>query len=96
MADLRINGMRQVTAGALQNASPKSPETFGKLIKDAISKASASEQNAEKSLMDLLQGKADVFEAMIAMQKADISMRMLVSVRNKALEAYREIMRMNF
>ena len=31
---------------------------------------------------------------MIAMQKADISFRLFASVRNRALEAYREIMRM--
>jgi flagellar hook-basal body complex protein FliE len=33
---------------------------------------------------------------MIAIQKADISMRLLLTVRNKVIEAYKEIMHMQF
>jgi len=33
---------------------------------------------------------------MIALQKADVSMRLLLTIRNKVLEAYREIMHMQF
>ena len=48
------------------------------------------------SIVDLLQGKADIHETMIALQKADISMRLLLTIRNKVIEAYREIMHMQF
>jgi flagellar hook-basal body complex protein FliE len=33
---------------------------------------------------------------MMALQKADISMRLTLAVRNKVIDAYREIMRMQF
>ena len=36
----------------------------------------------------------DVHTAMIAMQKADLSFQLLMQVRNKLVEAYREVMRM--
>jgi flagellar hook-basal body complex protein FliE len=36
----------------------------------------------------------DVHGTMIAMQEADVSLRLMTSVRNRAIEAYREIMRM--
>lgn len=39
-------------------------------------------------------GSADLHDVMIAMEKADISLRLLVQVRNKAVDAYQEIMRM--
>ena len=39
-------------------------------------------------------GEANLHDAMIAMEKADISLRYLIQVRNKAIDAYQEIMRM--
>jgi flagellar hook-basal body complex protein FliE len=41
-------------------------------------------------------GKAGIHETMIALQKADISLRLLLQIRNKAMDAYREVMRMQF
>jgi flagellar hook-basal body complex protein FliE len=38
-------------------------------------------------------GEKNLHEAMIAMEKADITLRFAVQVRNKAIEAYQEIMR---
>ena len=37
----------------------------------------------------------DIHGTMIALAKADMSFRLLLQVRNRALEAYQEIMRMN-
>jgi flagellar hook-basal body complex protein FliE len=37
----------------------------------------------------------NLHEMMVALNKADLSLRMLTSVRNKAVEAYQEIMRMS-
>ncbi|MBW2582784.1 MAG: flagellar hook-basal body complex protein FliE, partial [Deltaproteobacteria bacterium] len=54
------------------------------------------DKEADKSIMDLLKGKADIHETMIALQKADISMRLLLAIRNKAIEAYKEITHMQF
>jgi len=53
-------------------------------------------KGVRKEAMDLLEGKAEINETMIAIQKADVSMRLLLTFRNKVIEAYREIMHMNF
>jgi len=54
------------------------------------------EREADKKIIEMLKGKASVHETMIALQKAEISMRVLLSIRNKLLEAYKEIMHMQF
>jgi flagellar hook-basal body complex protein FliE len=55
-------------------------------------------QNLKKADQAILEantgGPTDLHDVMIAMEKADISMRLAVQVRNKAVDAYQEIMRM--
>jgi flagellar hook-basal body complex protein FliE len=41
-------------------------------------------------------GTKDIHQAMISMEEAHISMRLLIQVRNKVISAYEEIMRMQF
>jgi flagellar hook-basal body complex protein FliE len=53
-------------------------------------------ETADKAIVDMLAGKADVAKTMIELQKYDISMKTLVSFRNKAIEAYQEVSRMQF
>ena len=74
----------------------KNGASFGEAITGAMNRISKLEKDADTSVMDLLQGKADIHETMIALQKVDISVRLLLSIRNKAIESYKEIMHMQF
>jgi len=96
MNDLKIGNYRQ--APVQLNANPKQAGTleFGKVIKGAIERVDGMDKEADKSIVDLLKGKADIHETMIALQKADLSMRLLLAIRNKAIEAYKEITHMQF
>jgi flagellar hook-basal body complex protein FliE len=66
-------------------------QTFEKIFK-------TTEQNlqvADQTILKANTGESvDLHEMMIAMEKADISLRLMVQVRNKAIDAYQEIMRM--
>ena len=42
----------------------------------------------------MVEGKADVHDAMIALQRADLTFQLSMQVRNKLVQAYQEIMRM--
>jgi flagellar hook-basal body complex protein FliE len=65
-------------------------------VLDKYMRESTDLQNeADGALSDLVAGKNDnVHEVMLAMAKADVSFRMMVEVRNKLVEAYQEVMRM--
>lgn len=69
---------------------------FGKIIKQAIRTLNNAEKEADKSVIDFLSGKSSIHETMIAIQKADISLKLFLNFRNKAIEAYKEIMHMQF
>jgi flagellar hook-basal body complex protein FliE len=68
---------------------------FGSYLKDALGEANQLQQVADKAIQQLVaEGKGDLQDTMVAMEKADISFRFMMQVRNKVLEAYQEIIRM--
>lgn len=67
---------------------------FADMLREGIASAATAEAQADHQVRQLHGGGGgDLHEVMLAMEQADISLRLLVSVRNKALEAYQEIMR---
>lgn len=73
----------------------KASGEFGKLLDTMLDKVNTMQQNGEQAITQLQSGDAShLHEVMIAVEQADISLRMLVQMRNKALTAYEEIMRM--
>jgi flagellar hook-basal body complex protein FliE len=69
---------------------------FADKIKNAIRRVNDINVKADSSVEKLMHGKTGIHEAMLDLQRADISLRILLQVRNKALEAYKEIMHMQF
>ena len=96
MSDLRIEKPQQVLVKNIENAGQKNQAEFGKVIKEAVSRVDHLGKEADRSVIDLLKGNAGIHESMIGLQKFDISMRLLLTIRNKAIEAYREIMHMQY
>lgn len=95
MADIKITGISG--QGPLEvNKSVGKPDAkgFQDVLKEAISKVDKVNNEAEQAIVDLAKG-GDITEAVIAMQKADMSFQVMLEVRNKLLDAYHEVMRMN-
>jgi flagellar hook-basal body complex protein FliE len=73
----------------------KAAEGFGDTISSALEAVSDAEFNADAIAQDIATGgETSVQELMTSMTKAQLSVDLLVQVRNKAIEAYQEIMRM--
>ncbi|MBX5476152.1 MAG: flagellar hook-basal body complex protein FliE [Clostridia bacterium] len=68
---------------------------FLKELQRALEQVNALQIQAEQAGQSLASGSVDdVARAMIAAQKASLALDLTVEVRNRALEAYQEIMRM--
>jgi flagellar hook-basal body complex protein FliE len=71
-----------------------SQSSFGSMLKKAISEVNELHLRADQSVDDLSKGKEiDIHKTIIALEKADVSFRLMMQIRNKAVEAYQEIMR---
>lgn len=92
----------QVLKGALEAAvnrqQPKSGmkevgKGFGEIFESVVGGTHKLQMEAKQSVNGLLQGETgDVHEVMVAVNKASLSFRFLVEVRNKLMEAYKELM----
>lgn len=70
-------------------------KSFGELLKNAINEVNRAQNTADGLKIDLALGKnVQLHDVMIASQKASITLNLAMEVRNKAVEAYQEIMRM--
>lgn len=68
---------------------------FSELLKQGIGEVNKTMKASEQSAVDLATGKSsNIHETMLAAAKAELGFNMLVQLRNKAIEAYQEVMRM--
>ncbi|MCK6552577.1 flagellar hook-basal body complex protein FliE [Myxococcota bacterium] len=92
----RIAEAEPASAGAPvagTDATAAVPATnLGDVLGDALTQARALEQGANQSAEALARGEGGIHEVMIAQEKASIAVRYAVTMKNRALEAYREIM----
>jgi flagellar hook-basal body complex protein FliE len=70
------------------------PVGFDKLVTDFVGEVSAKQAAASDAVNGLVSGKNVSHQTMIAMEEASISFQLMVEVRNKLLESYQELMRM--
>ena len=66
--------------------------SFSNVLSDAISKVNDSEVNANNKIESLIKGEdVEMHEVMLAMQESVLSLQALIEVRNKTVEVYQEI-----
>ena len=72
----------------------KTGSAFSEMLKNTISEVDQQQKAADYSAQKLHAGGAkNLHETMIVMEQANISLRLLVQMRNKMMEAYQEVMR---
>ncbi len=68
---------------------------FADMLKKSVEKVNTLQNQADVAIDDLVLGNnKDIVQTMIAVEKADISFRLMMQVRNKIIQAYEEVMRM--
>ncbi|KYD05107.1 flagellar hook-basal body complex protein FliE [Bacillus atrophaeus] len=78
-----------------QKTDSSNQTSFSELLKNSISSLNESQVQSDNFTNALAAGKnVNLDEVMIAAQKASISLTAATEFRNKAVEAYQEIMRM--
>ncbi|MCC7441677.1 MAG: flagellar hook-basal body complex protein FliE [Bdellovibrionales bacterium] len=86
--EMDLNGLEAPDAGV-------SGKGFLKMLSESVMDVNQDQASADYAIQELLAGRTkNIHETMLAVERADASLKMMMQVRNKLLEAYREVMRM--
>ena len=81
--------------GALAPAQPNAGESFSTMLGKMVSEVNSKQIAASDAVNNLQAGNGtSLHQAVIAMEEANVSFQLMVEVRNKLLDSYQEIMRM--
>ncbi len=74
---------------------PEGQKDFGQTISDFVKAVNEKQEASSEKVADIIQGRSqNLHEAMAAMEESKLSFQLMVEVRNKLLESYKEIERM--
>ncbi|WP_088005921.1 flagellar hook-basal body complex protein FliE [Indiicoccus explosivorum] len=83
-------------SGQTERKSPfETQQAFGEMLKNAIGEVNNAQQASDVMTRKLVQGEqVELHDVMITAQKASVMLNTSMEIRNKAIEAYQEILRM--
>ena len=97
MSSSAITAIGNAIGSTSGGADPKSSNTgasFADALKQLVDGAETSGEQANTAVSGMLDKSVDVHDAMIALQRAEMSLQLAVQIRNKLVQAYQDIMRM--
>lgn len=107
---MSIPGIRDVTAtpvgrsafdagladvGAPKRSDGEDDGGFGVHFQNALGELERTTAQADATSEGLVTGEVDIHEAMVAMEKADLVLRVAGTVRNKVIDAYQQLMQVS-
>lgn len=91
----RLVGALQERAQAAQRSAKTEGQGFGRLIGDAIQQLDQMQKSADAAALQVATGEGgDLHNALITIEEASLAFQLALQVRNKVVEAYQEVMRM--
>ena len=87
LADPGANPLKETTG---DSAGP----SFGAMVKDAISSVVEAGRKSDTQAQTMAAGKANIVDVVTAVSETEVAVEAMVSVRDKVIAAYEEIMRM--
>ena len=97
--DKNIQGIGQLSTNDLlqsknKNVAKAKDSSFGDILKKSIGEVNEIQKDGEKAMEDIATGQVkDLHQAALAIDKAEMNMKLMLEVRNKAINAYKEILR---
>lgn len=88
--EMQANGMDVPTPSPGAGSS-----TFSSVLEKSLGEVNELQHQADTAVKELVAGRTkNIHETMLAIERADASLKLAMQVRNKILDAYREVMRM--
>ncbi len=93
MTSIRVQAYAPQTETSLR-AEPTGDADFGAALQSAVKAVDQLQLSADAQAQSLTLGHGNLHETALALEKADVAMRVAVKARNRLVDAYQEVMRM--
>lgn len=85
------------TPGSNKTDTPTGSQGFSQLIDHFVKSTNETQITSDQSIQDLVTGKTDnVQQVVMAVANAEMSFQLFMEIRNKLIDSYNELMRMQF
>ncbi len=95
---LSLNGvsqLRPMPGAAAPPVAPASGQGFGDLLTNLVDKVDGLQKTADASVTDVVSGKVtDVHQVAVKVQEAGVAFDLMLGVRNRLMDAYQELIKM--
>lgn len=89
----RIRDLAPSLEGATETTKNADSPDFGKLVSGLIGEVNAQQNAAASDAEGLATGEVDIMDAVVSLNEADLSLRMMMQIRDRAMDAYQRVMR---
>jgi len=89
-----IHGVGGMSSVARQGKAGGGVGDFANALKGYVNQVDSQQQSAAGAVQDLVAGKTDILPVVSEVAKADLSFKLLVGVRNKVIDAYKQTLNM--
>ena len=97
MEKINFSNTSEIIPKAPRKTTDRSQDTgFAEKLKKSVMEVNQRQQDADQAIEKVVTGELGIHEGMLKIQEADISLRLLLQVRRKVMDAYTEIMRLQF
>ena len=93
--DTRTNGVEPVIIDKTSPTERVTAPGFAQMFEDFIKGVDKKKKISAKETQDLILGRSDnIHEAVVKSQEAGVAFNLMIEVRNKLVDSYKELMRM--
>lgn len=93
--DVSTSKISDVASTQSTSDSSSADSSFAQMLKEGMQHVNETQSDADHAVKELLAGRSkNIHETMLLMEKADMTFKMAMQVRNKIIDAYREVMKM--
>jgi len=93
-ANAYANLARIVDVGAAGKSSESGGQSFATMLKDSIGSVIEAGRKSDSQSIAMASGKANVIDVVTAVAETEVAVGTLVSVRDRVIQSYEDIMRM--
>ena len=83
----------QIPTGEMSNGSGQGPD-FAQMLANSVQGVVDAGKTSDQMAMDMVSGKADMVDMVTAISQTEMAIESMVTVRDRVISAYEEIMRM--